>query len=791
MSRFVTSSLDDFSFVDDEGKRIPGLFGEDRESPEGSAATRQYSLSLTPPDFGGPDEVHAAFADEVRKLARRASAALHAALGRSADPHGVARAWAAEWTPKLASLLADARLAGELHGMRDLAGRFQGGVEPPDWEADADLPMVKHAASHLASMKLLGLPDYLKGRQEAEMAASEAAHDQTERVREALHRAVSDGGTLKDFRREAAGALDPAHAEVVFRDNVMAAYSAGQEKLLADPDVGGLFPYRQYVATHDTRVRSEHLALETAGIGGTSVYRADDPVWDAIRPPKSHNCRCTWIALTVAQAARLGVPEAKRWLESGIAPTSIKAWVAMPKLHVDPDFAEGRELSALTPADDPDEAFAVELATEWELATDRQAGEVWRGQSGRWFTKRNDGRVVPAKAPGGSVAAKSARPAKQSAAAKPAKAAKPPKATVESVRDGIAAMRSQEAPPGVGQIAVLFKSLMGLTVPQLNELKKSLNLKASGPKAELANKIAERALAGGKAEAPKKEEPKPELEPEPKAEPKEEPTPEPKKAGGGALASFASTAPEAKRKQYAAGLGEATASMPPKAIERVAKSLKGIDWYESAAEIGPAMIDASLKGASPELAEHLKEIRGRFERGEMVAGGAYTPATGRAWLDGDATMPAGDDGRHGHSGKVPAASIYAHELGHAIDRGEDGTPLSRSGEWMDAFEGEISHHDYAAGRAKEGPPPLSRYAATSAEEGFAEFARLVYASDVPHAQIREEFPRAVDFFRGQGLWPEKERTGGESQMPEAFDLRIPVSDDGSHIDARRGRKRGQ
>lgn len=45
----------------------------------------------------------------------------------------------------------------------------------------------------------------------------------------------------------------------------------------------------------------------------------------------------------------------------------------------------------------------------WELATDHGIGEVWQGQSGRWFTKRKDGRTVPARNPNAKDEPKSAR----------------------------------------------------------------------------------------------------------------------------------------------------------------------------------------------------------------------------------------------------------------------------------------------------------------------------------------------------------------------------------------------
>jgi uncharacterized protein with gpF-like domain len=40
-----------------------------------------------------------------------------------------------------------------------------------------------------------------------------------------------------------------------------------------------------YYATHDARVRDDHLAMETLGLDGTNIYRADDPIWREYLPP--------------------------------------------------------------------------------------------------------------------------------------------------------------------------------------------------------------------------------------------------------------------------------------------------------------------------------------------------------------------------------------------------------------------------------------------------------------------------------------------------------------------------
>jgi SPP1 gp7 family putative phage head morphogenesis protein len=110
------------------------------------------------------------------------------------------------------------------------------------------------------------------------------------------------------------GPLSEAHVETIFRTNVASAISDGTNKALQAPMVVDAFPYRAYYATTDTRVRKEHLQLERLGLDGTNIYRADDPTWQKFRPPWDWGCRCSWVPLTVEQAARRGVTEAKEWL---------------------------------------------------------------------------------------------------------------------------------------------------------------------------------------------------------------------------------------------------------------------------------------------------------------------------------------------------------------------------------------------------------------------------------------------------------------------------------------------
>lgn len=143
-----------------------------------------------------------------------------------------------------------------------------------------------------------------------------------EDVRNELTKAITEGKSQSEFidvvskrLAEEGNPLSPPHIENVFRTNTMAAYSNAQYKAVNDPLVSDGFPYAGYTATHDERVRNEHLELESLGLNGTNIYRMEDPTFILFRPPFSWNCRCSWYPQTVEQAARKGVQEAKDWLQ--------------------------------------------------------------------------------------------------------------------------------------------------------------------------------------------------------------------------------------------------------------------------------------------------------------------------------------------------------------------------------------------------------------------------------------------------------------------------------------------
>lgn len=85
-----------------------------------------------------------------------------------------------------------------------------------------------------------------------------------------------------------------------------------------------------------------------------------------------------------------------------------------------------------------------------------------------------------------------------------------------------------------------------------------------------------------------------------------------------------------------------------------------------------------------------------------------------------------------------AKGTVSHELMHAVDG--PGFELSSSAAWKSAYEREIH-----GGR-------LSRYAQTSAKEGFAEFGRAVVTRQLPLKELRSEFPECWAAMKSLGVF---------------------------------------
>lgn len=190
---------------------------------------------------------------------------------------------------------------------------------------------------------------------------------------------------------------------------------------------------------------------------------------------------------------------------------------------------------------------------------------------------------------------------------------------------------------------------------------------------------------------------------------------------------------------YKQAMTEATASIPPKAMDRISSHLKGEHFYADSDALAEGIAKSSVEAATagkqvlPEViklaVEQLKEKNIKDK-----VGGSY--------ITGNQTMHLAGAGRTGEL-TVNATGIYAHELTHAIDG--PNFELSNSEEFGMAYALEIW--------GTSGEPKLTRYAWNDHKEGFAEFGRLLYSPGVDLKAVMKKFPNTSKYFKSQGLWP--------------------------------------
>lgn len=194
---------------------------------------------------------------------------------------------------------------------------------PDDDEPQAHFPALEDAITTLQNAPIDTARTYQataeKAKQGAFAITGDISRETTAKIRDLLTETIQEGGAEDEFAAKVGkmfedGPLSENHLRTVFRTNTASAFSGGQQRAVEAVFVQDAFPYRRYYATTDARVRKEHLALESLGLNGTSVYRADDPVWREFQPPFDFGCRCHWSAYTVGQAAKAGVVEAQEWI---------------------------------------------------------------------------------------------------------------------------------------------------------------------------------------------------------------------------------------------------------------------------------------------------------------------------------------------------------------------------------------------------------------------------------------------------------------------------------------------
>lgn len=219
------------------------------------------------------------------------------------------------------------------------------------------------------------------------------SRDVLETIRDAVERAIAEGETLADFRKQLRPRLEalgwwgrqvmrdpltgelesvqlgsPRRLKTIFEVNLRTSYAAGRwERVWRNR---AAFPMLEYVSVKDGREREEHGAWH-----GTRLP-IEDPWWDSHYPPNGWNCRCIVKPLSAGRIARLGLGEVRApkfkdrdWvnkrtgevhrIEDGIDP----GWsyhvgrAPMEGLTPDPFGGKGDDLAAMSSLSDVDETL--------------------------------------------------------------------------------------------------------------------------------------------------------------------------------------------------------------------------------------------------------------------------------------------------------------------------------------------------------------------------------------------------------------------------------------------------
>ncbi len=186
---------------------------------------------------------------------------------------------------------------------------------------------------------------------------------------------------------------------------------------------------------------------------------------------------------------------------------------------------------------------------------------------------------------------------------------------------------------------------------------------------------------------------------------------------------------------YTTAASNVLGAMPDAAIEHLGNGLKKMKWYTDMKALTVERNSGGRKPLPP----------GR------VTGGFFARTDKSVHLDAGGPNDAGGlavDEPYGTSpsvSNIKMTGVYSHELTHAIDHGlgqkhGTGQMYSNGQEWT-----RIWHEEMEGGS-------LNSYAASKPAEGWAEFGRLVYGTNIDRREIAGMFPKATALWKQLGLW---------------------------------------
>ena len=157
---------------------------------------------------------------------------------------------------------------------------------------------------------------YASEHEVAFMVAGAAKADLLTDFYVAIGKAISDGTTLADFRKDF-DAIVVRHGwsykggrgwrtRVIYDTNIRASYAAGREAQMADPALQKARPYGLYRHGGSDDPRPHHLDKDNL------VLPLDDPFWDTWSPPNGWGCTCKKLMVSDRDVERMGLTVAKQ-----------------------------------------------------------------------------------------------------------------------------------------------------------------------------------------------------------------------------------------------------------------------------------------------------------------------------------------------------------------------------------------------------------------------------------------------------------------------------------------------
>jgi len=288
-------------------------------------------MNNTPPPTIGLSQ------DAIEARAKRELAGLRIKLGIALEERGrVDRQRINAILGEMRRVYARARLSGQVSGMLTPWAQHLNKEVPRDGKP-ASLPPVIRTMSiwdtlegslNWLNQQLQSFPSNLSTM--VQKAVAESAVDSVTVDIETLTKVQSElsesfrlGEGRDDWRKRVGDIvqLRAGRDEMIARTSTHQAYLSGQRQVLQEPVIRDLFPYRQYFATLDNRVRPEHAAMDR------KVYHRDSTLArQAAALLDDYNCRCSETAMTEDDAIAIGVSPGGQ----PIGAPSLRAYVEVP-----------------------------------------------------------------------------------------------------------------------------------------------------------------------------------------------------------------------------------------------------------------------------------------------------------------------------------------------------------------------------------------------------------------------------------------------------------------------------